>query len=218
MRAQVVVLAKQPVPGRVKTRLTPPYTRDQAAALAANALADTLDAVDGSTVENRVLAFDGLPQHWLRPGHTWVRQCAGGLDARLTAAIHYAYETSPVPVMLVGMDTPQLTADLLDHVAAQLLRPDVDAVLGPATDGGFWLVGLRQPHARAFDGVPMSTSATCVAQVDRLRGLGLRVRLLRELTDVDDASSADTVAAVAPHSRFASCLQQFRAGASAGVA
>lgn len=200
---QVVVLAKRPEPGRVKTRLTPPYAPRQAAELAAAALTDTLDAVDASQVAARVLAFDGAPRRWLRPGYSVVTQCAGGLDARLTAAVRDAYEQRALPVLLVGMDTPQLTALLLEQAASRLLRSDVDAVLGPATDGGFWLVGMREPHAEAFADVPMSTVSTFQAQHRRLLDLELRTDLLGELTDVDDIASARAVASTAPATRFA---------------
>lgn len=199
---QVVVLAKRPTAGRVKTRLTPPYSPRQAAALATAALDDTLDAITATPVTERVLAFDGSPDGWRRT-YSVVEQCGGGLDDRLTAAIRDAYLRYRLPVVLVGMDTPQLRPQLLVDAAEQLLRPGVDAVLGPATDGGFWLVGLNRPHERAFAGVPMSRADTCAAQLARFRQLGLRVHLLPELTDVDDAASAATVAATAPDTRFA---------------
>ncbi|MQA06598.1 MAG: DUF2064 domain-containing protein [Streptosporangiales bacterium] len=203
MPVQVLVLAKRPVAGRVKTRLTPPYSPDQATTLAAAALDDTLDVVAATPVSHRVLAFDGEPDGWRRT-YSVVEQCGGGLDDRLTAAVRDAYELHDLPVLLVGMDTPQLRPDLLHEAARRLLQPGVDAVLGPATDGGFWLVGLRRPHPRAFAGVPMSRAYTCDAQLARLRQLGLRVRLLPQLTDVDDAASARAVAAAAPGTRFAS--------------
>lgn len=200
---QLVVLAKRPVPGRVKTRLSPPYSPEQAAALAAAALTDTLDAVDAAGVAARALAWDGHPDGWRRPAYSVVEQCGGGLGDRLTAAVRDAYREHGLPVLVVGMDTPQITARLLTDVAGRLLRPGVDAVLGPATDGGFWTVGVRVPHPDAFDGVPMSAPSTFHAELRRLRELGLRVRVVGSLTDVDDAESARAVASLAPGTRFA---------------
>ena len=82
----IVVLAKRPRPGFVKTRLVPPLTHADAAAVAAAALADTLDAVATTPAQRRVLAFDGDPSGWQRPGWTVVPQPAGGLDRRIAAA------------------------------------------------------------------------------------------------------------------------------------
>lgn len=203
---QLVVLAKRPVPGRVKTRLTPPYSPVQAATLAAAALADTLDAVAAAPVAARVLAFDQWPGHWLRPGFALVRQRGAGLAERLGAVCADAFRRHRLPVLLVGMDTPQLTATFLVAAARRLVTGRSDAVLGPASDGGYWAIGLRAPRPEAFAGVPMSTATTCADQLRRCTQLGLRVDRLGELTDVDDAVSARAVAAVAPATRFAARL------------
>lgn len=200
---QLVVLAKRPVPGRVKTRLTPPYQPSEAASLAAASLRDTLDAVAATPVAARVLAFDSAPGRWLRRGYTDLRQRGEGLDERLDAVFVDAYARRPLPVLLVGMDTPQLDATLLADAARQLLDGDADAVLGPASDGGFWTAGLRRPCAGAFSGVPMSVPTTYREQLRRLRSLGMRVRRLATHTDVDDAGTAHAVAAVAPDTWFA---------------
>ena len=125
-------MAKEPVPGRVKTRLVPPCTPRQAAALAEAALADTLHAVLAAPACRRVLVLDGEPGPWLPPGFDVVPQCDGGLDERLAAA----FAAVPGPALLIGMDTPQLTPALLavDWEAA-------DAWFGPAADRGFWTTG-----------------------------------------------------------------------------
>ncbi|MQA77328.1 MAG: DUF2064 domain-containing protein [Streptosporangiales bacterium] len=203
---QIVVLAKRPAPGRVKTRLTPPFTPDQAAALAAASLTDTLDAVGAAPVAARALAFDEDPDGWLRPGYDLVEQVAGGLGDRLAGAVRDAYALCGLPLLLVGMDTPQLTPRLLAAAARRLLVTGVDAVLGPATDGGYWAIGFRTPRDHAFAGVPMSTPATYRAQRRRLWTLGLRVDELHPLTDVDDVATARGVAASSPHTRFARLL------------
>lgn len=196
-----IVIAKQPVPGRVKTRLTPPLRPDQAADVAAAALADTLAVVAAWPDTQRVLAFDGDPTQWTHPGWTVVAQASGSLDQRLEAAFT---AVAAGPALLVGMDTPQLTA-------AQLGRFDpsrYDACLGLAPDGGYWAIGFGEPDmARsAIVGVPMSTERTGAAQLARLLSLGLRVQLLDELTDVDTIHSAHEVARLAPDSRFARAL------------
>jgi glycosyltransferase A (GT-A) superfamily protein (DUF2064 family) len=106
--------------------------------------------------------------------------------------------------MLVGMDTPQLTPALLRSAAAVLDTPGVDAVLGAATDGGWWTLGLREPaHADVLAGVPMSTDRTGDLTLAALRDRGLRVAPLPPLRDVDTADDAYAVAReCAPHHAF----------------
>jgi rSAM/selenodomain-associated transferase 1 len=189
----------------VKTRLTPPYSPAEAAELAAAALDDTLHAVAAAPVAARVLALDDL-RHPVREGFEVIGQRGGGLDERLAWAFEDAYALRPLPVVLVGMDTPQLTPYLLDLAAGAL--EGHDAVFGPATDGGYWLLGLRRPDPALLLGVPMSEPTTGAAQLRRLREAGLSVAMLPCLTDVDDAAAARTVAAQAPGSRFAAALNR----------
>jgi rSAM/selenodomain-associated transferase 1 len=209
-RPTLIVLAKVPLAGRVKTRLCPPLAPAQAAELAAAALHDTLDAV-GSVPDTRaLLVLDGPPGPWLPPGFKGelARQCAGGLGDRLAGA----FASAGGPALLVGMDTPQLTAPLLDGALEALDAPDVDAVLGPSADGGYWAVGLRRPQQRVFKGVPMSSPHTCAAQRARLRALGMRVAELEQVRDVDTIDDARAVAAESPRSRFAAMLESLRFG------
>jgi rSAM/selenodomain-associated transferase 1 len=202
MNAALVVLAKAPRPGRSKTRLCPPCTPHDAAALARAALADTLDAVLATPAARRVLVLDGPVGDWLPPGVEVVAQRGGGLDERLANA----FADVGGPALLVGMDTPQVTPHDLTHGLDKLAAPRVDAVLGPAADGGYWAIGLLEPQARAFLGVPMSTAWTGRAQDMRLRQLGLRVALLPALRDVDRIADARAVAALVPAGRFARAL------------
>ena len=190
----LLVIAKQPVPGKVKTRLVPPCTYEQAAALAEAALADTLHTLLLVPARRRVLVLDGQPGPWLPPGFEVVPQRGGPLDERLANA----FAVARGPALLIGMDTPQVTPALLavDWRAA-------DAVFGPAADGGFWALGLRAPDPGLLRGVPMSTARTGAIQRARLRTAGLRVVDLPELRDVDTAADAVAVAREAPQTRFA---------------
>ncbi len=206
----LLVIAKSPVPGRVKTRLTPPCTPAEAAALAGAALPDTLHAVRAAPAGRRVLVLDGEPGPWLPAGFEVVRQGAGGLDDRLAAA----FEACTGPTLLVGMDTPQVTPGLLASVGA---LAHGDAAFGPAADGGFWALGLGRPDGALLRGVPMSTPRTGAVQLERLYTAGLRVRILPTLRDVDTAADAEAVAAEAPDSRFAARWRTVRAGALPGL-
>jgi rSAM/selenodomain-associated transferase 1 len=196
----LVVLAKAPVPGRAKTRLCPPLSAEQAADLAAAAITDTLDAVDAVPDVRRALVLDGDPTGWDRPGWSVHAQRAGGLGARLEGA----FADVEGPALLVGMDTPQVTPELL------LLGLDAlsshDAVLGLAPDGGYWAIGFRVDSTGLFDDVPMSTAETGARQLDALRAAGLCVALLPELRDVDTYDDALAVARLAPRTHFAAAL------------
>ncbi|MGI9005577.1 MAG: TIGR04282 family arsenosugar biosynthesis glycosyltransferase [Streptosporangiaceae bacterium] len=214
-RAQVVVIAKEPVPGRVKTRLTPPFSPGQAARLAAAALADTLAAAAQVPAVRHVLALDGTPGTWLPPVFDVVAQQGRGLDERLAAAFGLAFAQLPVPVVLIGMDTPQVTPGMLEAAIRPLAAGTADAVFGPADDGGFWLLGLRRPDPELLLGVPMSAADTGEAQLARLTGAGLRVRCLPMCTDVDDVATARAVAVQVPRSRFAAALRPMLAGLAA---
>lgn len=185
MRPQVgprlIVLAKAPVPGLSKTRLCPPCTPVQAAAVAEAALADTLAAAVDVAGVRPVLVLDGPPGPWLPAGIEVIPQRGGALDERIAAA----FDDCGGPALLIGMDTPQVTAALLRRCVDALMAPGVDAALGPALDGGWWAAGLRRPDRRAFFGVPMSTGQTCAVQRRRFASLGLQVAELPALSDVD---------------------------------
>lgn len=205
----LIVLAKAPVPGRVKTRLTPPFTSEQGAELARAALADTLDSGVSTGFQRLALALDGDPGlAGAPPEFTVVPQAGGGLDRRLAAAFHQAAILDPGPVLLIGMDTPQVTGPLLE---ACMPTSWEDATLGLAADGGFWALGFSRPRevdlGRLLFDVPMSTDATGAVQLDRLIDAGLRVRMLPVLRDVDTVADVSAVAAAAPASRFAHAAQ-----------
>jgi uncharacterized protein len=198
----LLVIAKQPVPGRVKTRLVPPCTYELAATLAEAALADTLHTVLMVPARRRILVLEGKPGPWLPSGFDIVPQCGGPLDERLA----HAFTVADGPALLIGMDTPQVSPGLLtvDWHAA-------DAVFGPAADGGFWALGLREPDPDLLRGVPMSTPRTGAVQRARLVAAGLRIADLPQLRDVDTAADAMSVASQAPRSRFAERARELAA-------
>lgn len=182
----VLVLAKEPIAGRVKTRLCPPCSPAQAAAIAETALRDTLDAAVGCGADRVVLALDGSPGGWCPPGVVVVEQATGSLDRRLAAAWS---AMGARPTIQIGMDTPQVGAAGL---AAALAEMDdrVDAVFGPALDGGWWAVGMRHPDPSVFVGVPTSRADTGARQRRRLVTRGFVVRdlpVVRDLDTWDDA-------------------------------
>ncbi|MGC5165192.1 TIGR04282 family arsenosugar biosynthesis glycosyltransferase [Luteimicrobium sp. DT211] len=216
----LVVIAKACVPGRVKTRLHPPLTLAGAARVAAAALADTLEALGdagpgagspGDTlVGRRVLYFDGsaadVPDE--AAGYEVVPQAPGLLDARIGWLLDHVRG----PLLLVGMDTPQVTVAHLAPALAGLAgaADEPDAWLGPAADGGYWALGLGAGARRGdlVRGVPMSRDDTGARQRERLERAGQRVRLLDELVDVDTVDDLRTVARAAPGGRVARAAEE----------
>ena len=197
---QLLVIAKAPVPGRVKTRLCPPCQPAQAAQVAAAALADTLAAGRAAAFHTRTLLLDG--HHRTPPGWRTLPQRGGGLGERLANGYRDAHLPGHAS-LLIGMDTPQVTAELLEDGRRALAT--ADAVLGLAEDGGWWALGLRDPvPALVLRDVPMSTPDTGALTLSALRDHGLRVALLPTLRDVDTAADAHAVAALCrPGSAFA---------------
>lgn len=201
----MVVLAKRPVPGNVKTRLCPPLTPAQAARLAAAALADTLDTVRVTPGVRRVLALDNTAGYRY-PGLHVIAQRGGALADRICHALRDA-TSSGSPTLLIGMDTPQLRPDMLAAALAALRRPGADAVLGPAEDGGWWALGLREPvRATLISEVATSRASTGAETRRALQAGGLAVATLPPLRDVDTILDAEFVATQAPGSRFAGTL------------
>jgi uncharacterized protein len=225
-RYRLLVMAKAPVAGRVKTRLCPPFSPAEAAELASAALADTLLAClaavplaarRGIRLEP-VLVLDGSPEGWLAQllqrdveGPIQMRvvaQRGAELDSRLAAAVEDC--AGDLPALLIGMDSPQVTPGLLVRAVETLAAPGCDAVLGPAEDGGWWALGMRRADPALLSGIPMSTPLTGAAQEARLRTAGLTVDHLEQLRDVDTADDAERVACVAPGGRFARTFHRLR--------
>jgi glycosyltransferase A (GT-A) superfamily protein (DUF2064 family) len=205
----LLVVAKAPVPGLAKTRLAASIGDVAAADVAAAALLDTLDAVAAAPVTHRVVAFTGELASAARADEirqrltsfTVVEQRGDGFAERLVNA--HADAFAGRPVLQIGMDTPQVTAELLTSCAGQLL--DGDAVLGLAGDGGWWALGVHSAEAaRCLAGVPMSQSDTGALTLAALQGSGVDVTLLPELDDVDTIDDIEAVRALCgPSSRFA---------------
>ncbi|MET7422136.1 TIGR04282 family arsenosugar biosynthesis glycosyltransferase [Dactylosporangium sp. NPDC005555] len=211
---QLLLLAKAPVPGRVKTRLCPPWTQQEAALVAAAALRDTIDALSAVPAVARTLVLDNPSGAVVDapPGWRVLAQRGGSLDERIAAAFLDAARPG-VASLLVGMDTPQLTPEHLNAAADALSHGD--AVVGPALDGGWWLLGLRDPvAATAVRGVPMSTAHTGEHTMAALHRRGLTVATTVTLRDVDTAADAVAVAADHRHGRFARAVASLDGGVS----
>lgn len=206
----LLVVAKTPVPGRAKTRLAATVGERVAAQIAAAALLDTLDAVAAAPVATRVVALtgeldaavDAAEIHRRLTSFTVIPQRGNGFADRLANA--HADAADGYPVLQIGMDTPQVTAELLADCGRRLCASP--AVLGFARDGGWWALGVRTPRsAECLRGVPMSQPDTGARTLKALNSNGIAVSLLEELADFD---VVDDVAAVRETCRSSSRFAQ----------
>jgi glycosyltransferase A (GT-A) superfamily protein (DUF2064 family) len=188
----LTIVTKTPEAGKVKTRLCPPCTPQQAAEVAAAALADTIDAVN-AVVEHsavsirRVMLLDGAAGEWI-PAHYDVVAQRGVADLGVRLANGF---DDLGPGVIIGMDTPgpaRWLGAAIDAVAGG------DDVIGLTSDGGYWVIGLATVDAAVFDGVPMSQSHTGLAQIRRLHQLGRRLRMLPMGRDLDTVADLKAVA------------------------
>lgn len=190
----LTVIAKEPVAGRVKTRLVPPLTHESAAAVARVCLDATFAAVDATIARSdgirAVALIDGAAGAWIPTNYHVVEQRGDGLGERLT---HGFDELGPG--LIIGMDTPSC-GPLLGE-ALDALRTGSDC-LGMTLDGGYWGIGLVRPDPAVFDGVPMSTDHTGRDQLRRLRELGRSVRILPTVRDLDEIGDLDVLVAEFP--------------------
>lgn len=197
----LLVMAKAPVPGLAKTRLAATVGDRVAAAVAAAALLDTLDAVCDAGAAHRVVALTGdldaaacaAPIRARLRDFTVVEQRGGTFADRLANAhADASAATGGAPILQIGMDTPQVTGDLLDRCADALSGRD--AVLGMACDGGWWVLGVRSAAmADCLRQVPMSQPDTGALTRKALTDSGIDVHLVEELADVDTAADVDAV-------------------------
>jgi glycosyltransferase A (GT-A) superfamily protein (DUF2064 family) len=206
---QVAVITKAPVPGAVKTRLCPPYRPDQAAGLAAAALADVVATVAAAPAARRVLLLDG--EYPVPPGWDRVAQRGDGLAARLAGGFRDLARPG-IATLIVAGDTPSLHPELL-AAAVEWLGRQAEAVLGPTEDGGFWAIGLHDPsRGELLRTVPMSTPTTGADTLAALREDGLKVGLLTRLRDVDTPDDVVALAAAHPRTRFAAAVRRLAYG------
>ena len=189
----VTIIAKAPVAGDVKTRLCPPCTPEQAARIAAAALADTFAAVDkvaAATGARRVLLLDGTGQEWMPTTFEVVSQRGDGLGQRLGNGF-----LDLGPGVIVGMETPHVVSALAGAIEAASCGVDT---IGLALDGGYWMIGLCAESAAMahdlFEGVAMSATHTGLSQLRRMHACGCRVRLLPTARDLDTVDDLEAVA------------------------
>lgn len=192
----LAVMAKRPQAGEVKTRLCPPLTPEEAAGLAQCFLLDKLDQVRRVAYVERFLAFSPSD------AETFFRSRAGGafsllpqrgtdLGERLADLSERLLTAGYPAVMIVGTDSPTLPDAVLHEAHGVLAQDRADVVLGPTDDGGYYLIGLRQPRRDLFCGIAWSTDAVLRQTVAKAEAAGLRTHILPAWYDVDVASDLE---------------------------
>ncbi len=212
LKNALLTVAKRPAPGQTKTRLTPPLSPAQAAALYECFLLDTLDLIRQVPQTQPVIAY--LPQEakpyftHLAPDFDCILQQGQNLGARLDNALTHYLQLGYPHVAIMNSDGPTLPVDYLT-AAFEALAGEADVVLGPSDDGGYYLLGLKRPAPRLLREVQMSTPTVTADTLALAKEEGLRVELLPPWYDVDDADAlarlsvelAQTSPDVAPHTQ-----------------
>jgi rSAM/selenodomain-associated transferase 1 len=184
-------MAKQPVAGKVKTRLCPPLTPDAAAQIAERFLRETVARAEEANCAEVVLAYaPSEGEAWFQeafPGLARIAQPEGDLGARLIHVCEVAWQRRYQPCVLIGMDSPDMPPEFLQE-AFEALRPGSegsDVVLGPTDDGGYYLIGLKWREPRLFEEIAWSTDQVFAQTCERARVLNLKLHLLPQWHDID---------------------------------
>jgi len=189
-RRAVVIFARAPDLGKVKTRLAAELGEREALAIYTSLAENTVRVVAMLPQCDRVVAYTPKDAYirmrdWLGDGFSYEAQCDGDLGARMAHAFRSRFDENAESVLLIGTDAPGIDSSVLVEGFAALSHDDV--VFGPALDGGYYAVGLRAPHAVLFENISWSETDTLSRSIAAARGAGLSVHLLPELSDIDTA-------------------------------
>ena len=191
MRPVIILFAKAPIPGSVKTRLVPPLTASEAAELHDGFVCGTIERLRTLGGFDLELHTDIETGRWTEYGLPRALQTEGDLGLRMFRALESGLERGHPRAMIVGSDAPTLP---LAHLEL-LLQSAKDVALGPTEDGGFYAIACRRVDARMFDGVPWSAPDTLAATVDAARRCGLSVELGELWFDVDTPADLERLRA-----------------------
>jgi uncharacterized protein len=213
----LIVLAKAPIPGQVHARLCPPFSPSEAALVGEAALRDTLEVAQYCGATRVVVAledFESDAPQWFSSDVEVIGQRRGTPNARIAGAFEDVVGTDQENTLLVGMDTPQISADWL-RGGFVALESGAEAVLGLTTEGGCWLVGLPQVNGAVFEGVLTNSSNTGFAQRARIESLGLRLAVLPDTFAVSLPHDFDRLCAEYPDLRTSNVWRALRTHAAA---
>lgn len=190
-----VLMAKVPIPGRVKTRLLPYLDNETSASLYTCFLKDMVAALESAYPGLCRVAYTPAEhveqlRSILPAGCPTLAQRGAHLGDRLYNLFHYLLLSEGLDrVLAVNSDSPTLPMQLIAEAFARLQEPGVDGVLGPAEDGGYYLIGLSRPHKHLFTDIPWSTPEVLSTTLKRAEEANLKLTLLDSWYDVDDGAS-----------------------------
>jgi uncharacterized protein len=190
MTPTVIAFLKAPRPGGVKTRLARDFGVAAATGIYRALAGEQWHRIPPewrAEVHFAPADAEAEMRGWLGPRGVFRPQVEGDLGARLIAGFAQAFAAGGAPVIAIGGDCPGLDSACLE--AARAALQDVDVVLGPAVDGGYYLIGLNRPAPVLFSGIPWSTSRVLATTLARTEAAGLRCHLLETKLDIDDAAS-----------------------------
>ena len=201
----LIIFAKKPVPGSVKTRLSPPLTVEEAAELYTCMLKDTLKMAAGFEGVTPVIYFqddEGAPEYFsaLAPGIEALPQVGTDLGARMKSAFNGRFERGFREVVIIGSDSPDLPTGYVAEAFKLLAAEGCDLVLGPAEDGGYYLMGLKTIRDRLFSGIPWSSGEVFAVTVERAEELCLGFSFLPVWHDIDSADDLERQELLDPNS------------------
>ncbi len=185
----LIIFAKAPIPGQVKTRLCPPLTPDEAASLHGSVVLDMLERSRGAASMDRFLACSPSSDHVFfrileeRHGVRLITQTGDDLGARMARAMADAFDSGYRQVLIIGTDLPTLPGSVFGDAVRLLASHDL--VLGPTLDGGYYLIGLRKPAPELFTGIPWSTNRVLALTREQAAARGLHTALLPVRRDID---------------------------------
>ncbi|TSK04471.1 MAG: glycosyltransferase [Geobacter sp.] len=185
MKRAIAIFAKKPLPGKVKTRLSPALSPQQAADLYHCMLLDTLERVAALDAD-KILFHEGSAAFFREaaPGASLVAQAAGGLGTRLEHACDTLRSMGYGPCVVIGTDAPDLPVAYIEE-AFRALEQGSDAVFGPAGDGGYYLIGLRGGYGSLFRDIPWSTEKVLEKSLAQAKASGFFAPLLPPWHDLD---------------------------------
>jgi rSAM/selenodomain-associated transferase 1 len=201
------IFAKEPLPGRVKTRLCPPFTAEDAALLYRTSLQETLAAMAGAPAE-LTLFYEGSAAFFRKnfPSLSLVAQGEGDLGARLERALSHLFAGGARAAALIGSDSPDLPPALVAAALAALRDNDLAVI--PAADGGYVLIGARACQPEIFRNIPWSTAQVWPLTRQKAARLGLRCRVVGHWEDMDDVAALQRLIRRSPASRTARLARQ----------
>jgi uncharacterized protein len=190
----VAIMAKASAPGRTKTRLVPPLSPEQAAAVNTAFLQDMTANLMAAGIHATIVGYaafapsgsENFFRRILPPSIGLIDACLSNLGECLRHTIEQIFARGHDAAVVLNSDSPTLPTELLVETARTLARPGDRAVLGPSDDGGYYLLGLKTPHPRLFEDISWSTERVAAQTLERAREVGLDMHVLPAWYDVDD--------------------------------